>query len=150
MIALLVPVLGFVLYNSLGTVAKKKKPAAKNIEAAAVQPVAATAGPAVPKSDPGELPSLNEKIAKMQHTVAGESWGRDPFRPPPVDNRDKPSTNWKEFKLTGVIPGRTATINGEIVGIGEEFEGYLLIKVENYRIILEKTGQSYILTMPED
>ena len=60
------------------------------------------------------------------------------------------STSWKDFKLTGVIPGRTATINGEIIGVGEEFEGYILIRVENYRIILEKAKESYILTMPED
>lgn len=150
LIALLIPVLGFVLYNSLSTVAKKKKPATAKIEAAAVQPGAATTGLAALKSDQGELPPLNEKIAKMQDTIAGEPWGRDPFHPLPVDDRDKPSTNWKDFKLTGVIPDRIATINGEVVGIGEEFEGYLLIKVESNRIILEKTGQSYILTMPED
>ena len=152
MIGLLVPILGLVLYNSLSTVAKKKKKGTPETTAPpqAVQPVEVPAGAAGPKADSGELPALNEKLAQMQNTIADEPWGRDPFRQPPVNARDKPSTNWKEFKLTGVIPGRNATINGEIIGIGEEFEGYLLIKVESYRIILEKTGRSYIITMPED
>ena len=86
----------------------------------------------------------------MQKTIADQSWEGDPFHPLPVDEQNKPSTNWKDFKLTTIIPGRTAIINGEIIKIGEEFEGYRLIKVENYRITLEKAEQSYILNMPED
>ena len=152
LIACLVPVLGFVLYNSLSTVAKKKKKKGQPKTAAAetVQPVDVPVVVSVPKAVSGELPPFNEKLAKMQKVIADEAWGRDPFKEPPVKDIDKISTSWKDFKLSGVIPGRTATINGEIIGVGEEFEGYMLIKVENYRIILEKEEQSYTLTMPEE
>ncbi|MDP8215060.1 MAG: hypothetical protein RAO92_04160 [Candidatus Euphemobacter frigidus] len=155
-IIVLIPVLAFVLYNSLSTVSKKKKSAGQKteVEAQTQAPAAATVEvstkPVAAKSDWGVLPPLNEKLVRMQNTIADEPWGRDPFQPPPVTKNDKQSSDWKDFTLSGVIPGRAATINGAIVGVGEEFEGYLLIKVGNYGITLEKDGQSYILTMPED
>ncbi|MEA1926703.1 MAG: hypothetical protein U9N73_00735 [Candidatus Auribacterota bacterium] len=156
LIGILVPVLGLFLWNSLSTVAEKKKKAAAKKESSppAAQP-AAVPEVAVEvvngtKTTPEELPPLNKKLEKMQKTVADEPWGRDPFLPPPVKEQEKESTNWKEFKLSGIIPGRTATINGEIIGVGEKFEGYRLTGVDNYQITLEKDEQSYILTMPEE
>ena len=151
LIACLVPVMGFVIYNSLSTVAaKKKKGPPQKTATQTVQPIEAPAAPLGMKANSGELSPLNEKLVQMQEAIADEAWGRDPFRAPIVKDSDVLSTSWKDFKLTGVIPGRNATINGEIIGVGEEFEGYILIKVENYRIILEKAEQSYILTMPEE
>jgi hypothetical protein len=152
LIGCLLPVLGLVIYNSLSTVAdeKKKKIPPKTTETQTVPPVEVPGAVSGNKSDSGKLPVLNKKLAQMQKAIADEAWGRDPFRAPIVKDDDVLSTSWKDFKLTGVIPGRTATINGEIIGVGEEFEGYRLIGVENYRIILEKAELSYILTMPED
>ena len=151
LIACLVPVMGFVIYNSLGTGAdKKKKSTPKTTKTQVVQPVEVPVDVSGKKADSGKLPTLNKKLAQMQEAIADEAWGRDPFRAPIVKDSDVLSTSWKDFKLTGVIPGRTATINGEIIGVGEEFEGYILIKVEKDRITLEKAGQSYILTMPEE
>ena len=152
LIACLVPVLGVVIYNSLSTVAdeEKKKIPPKTTETQTVQPVEVPVAVSGKKADSGKLPVLNKKLAQMQKTIADEDWGRDPFRAPIIKDDDVISTSWKDFKLTGVIPGRTATINGEIIGVGEEFEGYTLIRVENYRITLEKSEQPYILTMPED
>jgi len=152
LIGCLVPVLGFVIYNSLSTGEdeKKKKIPPKTTETQTVQPVEVPVAVSGKKSDSRKLPVLNKKLAQMQKTIADEAWERDPFRAPIIKEDDVISTSWKDFKLTGVIPGRTATINGEIIGVGEEFEGYILIRVENYRIILEKAKESYILTMPED
>jgi len=151
MIACLVPVLGFVIYNSLGTGAdQKKKSTPKTTETQAIQPVEVPVAISGKKADSGKLPVLDTKLVQMQEAIADEAWGRDPFRAPIVKDSDVLSTSWKDFKLTGVIPGRNATINGEIIGVGEEFEGYLLIKVGDYGITLEKDGQSYILTMPEE
>jgi len=151
LIGFLVPLLGFVLYNSLSTVAaKKKKAKARQTAPQTVEAVEVPVVASVTKTESGELPPFNEKLDQMQKVVADEAWGRDPFKEPPVKNSDRVSTNLKDFKLTGVIPGRTATINGEIIGVGEEFEGYLLIKVENYRIIMKKSEQLHILSLPEE
>ena len=151
LIACLVPVLGFVLYNSLSTVAaKKEKAKAKKTGPQTVAVAGVPVVSSVTKTESGELPPFNEKLAQMQKVIADGTWGRDPFRAPPVKKSEKVFTNWKDFKLTGVIPGRNATINGEIIGVGENFEGYMLFKVENYQITLEQAGQLYILTMPEE
>jgi len=151
LIACLVPVLGFVLYNSLSPEAEKPQPGApKSTTPQAVQQVEVPVVASATKTETGELPPFNEKLAQMQKVIADEAWGRDPFQEPPVKDSDRVSASLKDFKLTGVIPGRTATINGEIIGVGEEFEGYLLIKVENYRITLKKSEQLHILTLPEE
>jgi hypothetical protein len=146
LIACLVPVMGFVLYNSLS----KKKGSPETTEPQTVQSVEVPVVASAEKTDSEELPPFNEKLAKMQEVIADREWGRDPFKAAPVKSNDKISTNWKDFKLTGVVLGHTATINGEIIGVGEEFEGYILIKVENSQIILKKAEQSYILSMPEE
>ncbi len=113
MIAILVPVLGFVLYNSLSTVAEKKKAGAGTApEAVAVTvaaPVTATVVTAGRKEGGGELAPLDEKVVRMQEAVAAGPWGRDPFSPPPVAETDQRPENWKDFKLSGIIPGRAAT-----------------------------------------
>jgi len=151
LIACLIPVLGFVLYNSLSSEDKKKQTGApKSTTPQAVQPVKVPVVAPATKTETGELLPFNEKLDQMQKVIAEEAWGRDPFQEPPVKESDRASTSLKDFKLTGVIPGRTATINGEIIGVGEVFEGYLLIKVENYRITLKKSEQLHILNLPEE
>ncbi|MFH1038224.1 MAG: hypothetical protein V1789_06095 [PVC group bacterium] len=147
-IGILIPVLGFILYNSLSTVAKKKKAPPRGTTEEA--PVKAPVKVNVTGSAPGELPPLDENLLGIQRTIAEGPWERDPFRPPPVKENKRGPEDWKDFKLTGIIPGRAAIINSEPVGVGEEFEGYLLKNVETYRIMLEKDGQTYILALPED
>ncbi len=154
MIGILVPVLGFVLYNSLSSVSKKKKPSAATVEEAAPlvveAPAKAAAVKTTRKEGVAELPPLDEKLVRQQEVIADGPWGRDPFSPPPVAETDQRPENWKDFKLSGIIPGLAATINGEPVGMGEDFEGYRLREVGNDGITLEKDDQSFILTMPEE
>lgn len=152
LIVCLIPVLALVLLNSLRTVAEKKKKSGspKTTTTQKAPPIPEAAMISGGNTGDGELPPPDEKLIQMQNTIADGEWGRDPFNPPPVKEEDRVPSDWKDFKLTGVIPGRAATINGEIIGVGEKFEGYILIKIENYQITLEKAGESFILTLPEE
>ena len=85
----------------------------------------------------------------MQSAVAAGPWERDPFHIPPVSESERLTGSHEGFQLGGIIPGRAATINGEPVGVGEEFQGYILREAGDDTITLEKDGQSFILTLPE-
>jgi len=55
--------------------------------------------------------------------------------------------------LSGIIPspgGGVAILDGEVIGIGEEYRGYRLIVVEDRRITLERNGKKFIISMPEE
>jgi len=163
MIGLLVPVLGFVVYSNLINPKKKPKAAPPVVEDSssaaaepAAQPAAKPAGKKGAKAAPGELPPLDQKLLEMQAQSASEPWGRDPFNPAPTPMEGPgEASDWKNFRVTGLIPGPAggvAVINGTEVGEGDSYRGYRLIELdfENYAIILEKDGQECRLAMPQE
>ncbi len=150
LISILVPVLIFVVYNSVTSISAKKT-AGPIISEPAPVPVIAPAGPppaARTLREPAAGP--DEKIVEMQAAVAEGPWVRDPFQPLPTEESDRGSLDWEKFQLSGIISGRMAIINGELVAVGEEYQGYRLKQADKYRIILEKNDESFILTLAEE
>ncbi len=108
--------------------------------------------PARPEPDE-PLPAVDERLIRLQEARADEPWGRDPFNPAPTPAVPvDPVSEWRDFRLTGVIPGPRgmAIINGEAVSIGETFRGFTLREVDVDRIQLEKDGEFFPLKMPEE
>lgn len=150
MIGLLVPVLIFVVYNSVSTINEQK---AKKVRPPAAKPVAAIVPVGLPPAAQPEqevFEGADEKIITMQSAIAEGPWDRDPFLPPSIKESERTSQDWMEYQLTGIIAGRMAIINGEPVLVGEEYRGYRLQEAGQYRIILEKDDQSFTLNIPED
>lgn len=172
LILILIPILGWFVYSNLIAGPKKKKEEQRKarLEAERVekerQEKAGPPGPQKKRKSAGrktpqknkltdsELPPLDNKLARMQEQVDIGPWGRDPFNPAPTPMEEAlETTDWKEFKLDGVIPHPergAAFINGELIGAGESYRGYLLLRVEDYKIILEKGGQQFELIMSEE
>lgn len=150
LIAVLIPVFIYLVYNSVTAVSERQTEQAPEPEPEPVDMV-------LPEDTPPALPYvgaaprvLDDTVLELQKTVAEGPWGRDPFRPPPVREIDRPGRNWESFKLSGIIAGRMAIIDGEPVAVGDEYQGYRLTRAEHYRITLEKDGQSYTLTIAEE
>jgi len=159
LIIILIPLMAFMLYNNLVVGPRKKKQKARSrppaeASSVSVQPAAQVKVPAAAGKKEGELPPLNEKLVQMQNRIETEPWGRDPFIPAPTPvYRDLETEGWKEFELEALIPGPgggAAIIDGELIGVGEYYRGYRLSAVSKSRITLEKSGQSFILTMIEE
>lgn len=151
LVAILVPVLIFVVYNSVTSISEKKKPAGPKASDPQPVPVIAPAGPPSLGPDDRKQPAaLDENILGMQTAVAEGPWERDPFQPPPVKESERVFQDVKNFQLSGIISGRMAIINGEPVAVGEEYQGYRLKEADQYRIILEKDDESFILTLAEE
>lgn len=150
LIAILVPVLIVVVYTSFFADADSPAIPPPPVEPAPVPAaVPAVPGPA-PRPDRFEPAEVDERILEMQASIAEAPWERDPFRPPPVREEDRPVQDLQDFELSGIISGRMAIINGEPVRVGDAYRGYRLSRAEQYRIILEKDGQTFILTISEE
>jgi hypothetical protein len=154
-IALLVPLLAFVVYSNLISPAKKKKPRRppKTVSQKAAPPpgkVPSSRG----KKKEAALPSLDQAARGRQKEIARQPWGRDPFNPAPVSEEEvNRSSNWRAFQLSGIIPspeGGVAILDGEVIEVGEDHRGYRLIKVEDSRITIEKDRKQFIIKMPEE
>lgn len=151
LVALLAPLLAFVVYTNLISPSEKKKkppPKAPVKEAAPAAPVSAG------KIKEERLPPLDKAAWQRQEEIARQDWGRDPFNPAPISPEEiNRSSNWQAFHLSGVIPspeGGVAILDGEVIGLGEEHRGYRLIKVKDRRITLEKNGEEVIIRMSEE
>ena len=157
MIAVLVPIMGFVVYTNL-LAPKKKQPPPPSAGTPLPSEPAAVAKPAVAgaKTTGGELPPLDAKLADMQARVADETWGRDAFNPAPTPpEQPGEASDWKNFRVSGLIPGPAggvAIINGQEIAEGESYRTYRLLEIdfENYAITLEKDGQKCRLEMPQE
>jgi hypothetical protein len=150
LIAILIPIMIFVIYNSLTSDSGGKPARLVPAVPEAVAVIAPAGPPPVAHLDRQEPAVLDEKILGMQSATAEESWQRDPFRPPPAGESERISRDWQKFQLSGIISGRMAILNGEAIAVGEEYQGYRLRQAEQYRIILEKDGESFILTLAEE
>ncbi len=152
LIGILVPVLIVVVYNSVSSLSdSEKKPAGPAPSAPSpVEAPAAAKPPSLPRPDRQEPGAPTETILGMQADIAEGPWQRDPFQPPPVRESDRGARDWKDFQLSGIISGRMAIINGETVAVGETYQGFRLKQADQYRIILEKDDESFILTLAEE
>ncbi len=150
LIAILVPVLTFVVYTNFIAVSDRPEAPPRPADPAP-PPVGIPADPPpVPRPDRVEPRVIDEKILDMQADIAEMPWERDPFRPPPVREEDRPVQDLRDFQLSGIISGRMAIINGESIRVGDEYRGYRLREAEHYRIILEKDDQTFILNISEE
>lgn len=147
LVALLVPVLIIVIYNSVSD-SKPARPVPSGTEP--VPAVAPSSPPPVPSPAGEETEVADDKIIEMQSVIAEGPWQRDPFQPPLIRESERGTQDLKSFRLSGIISGRMAIINGETVAVGEVYQGYRLREVEQYRIILEKDSESFILSIPEE
>ncbi|MDP8234828.1 MAG: hypothetical protein P9M08_00440 [Candidatus Erginobacter occultus] len=150
LIGILVPVLIIVIYNSVSSLSEEKPAGTAPSAPAPVEAFAPAGPPPIPRPGRDEAEGADEKILEMQAVVAEGPWQRDPFQPPPIRESERGAQDWKEFQLSGIISGRMAIINGESVAVGEEYQGYRLKQAEQYRIILEKDDESFILTLAEE
>jgi hypothetical protein len=161
LIVIMIPVLFYVFYANFISPSKKKAPPppkrGEQVETVSPEAPTKSAGAKAKekeKETTDELPPLDEKLVQMQNNIDEAPWGRDPFSPAPTPVEEGyEEGDWKEFKLSGVLPGPgggAAMLNGELIGVGEMYRGYRLKEVSDTQIILEKEGQSYILRMPEE
>ncbi len=153
-IALLVPLLAFVVYSNLISPSKeKKKPPLKTVSKEVAPAPGKVVAPAGRKKEE-HLPPLDRVVRQRQEEIVRRPWGRDPFNTAPISPEEvNRSSNWRAFHLTGIIPsseGGVAILDGEVIGVGEEHRGYSLIKVEDRRITLEKSGKKFIINMLEE
>ena len=154
LIVILLPLMAYLIYSNVivgMSKDKKKKTAPAKADAVPAEPSL----PAMTESKPdeeGELPPLNEKLVRERERISQGEWGRDPFKPVPIKKDPDKVTGHESFRLTGTMLGGrgTAIIDGEPIGVGEIYRGYRLIKVQDTEITLEKDGQTFTLTLPED
>lgn len=149
LLVVLIPVLIFVVYNTVTTTADRPsaRPRPADQDPAPIPPAGP---PPIPRSAREEPEVPDQRILERQAEVAEEPWDRNPFQPPPERESERPAGDYKEFRLSGIIEGRMAIINGEPVYLGEEYRGYRLQRAEQYRIVLEKDDQTFIITISEE
>jgi len=150
MIALLIPILGFVVYTNVISEKKPPPPPADSQPAPPGPPGRPVPGPVVRTA----RQALNSEEAQAQAEIAGRSWGRNPFVPAPtpvVETAD--STEVVKFTLSSVFPAReggVAVINGTVLEVGEVFRGYELLEVDGMGVRLGRNNEIFTLFMPEE
>jgi len=82
----------------------------------------------------------------------------DPFKQPSVEELvveneagNKTDSSPPEFLLKGTVMSARpiANIDGEILSVGEEIDGFLLKSIEEGRVILMKNGEEVVITLSE-
>ncbi len=157
LIALLLPLMGYLVYSNIivgMSKDKKQKPTAPPTESSqpALEALSKTAPPGGDEKKEVSLPPLDKSLARERERISQGPWGRDPFQPEPIKEDPEIITDHESFSLTGTMLGGrgTAIIDGEPIGIGENYRGYRLIEVKETEIKLEKDQQIFILSLPED
>ncbi len=90
--------------------------------------------------------------------IQGETKGRDPFQPPQGGVEVPPAPSFEKIEesppeqliLTGTLVhprGSFAIINGRILKEGNKIAGYTLIRIERKRVLLEKEGKRFVLSL---
>ena len=88
--------------------------------------------------------------------IAGDLM-HNPFKQPDVealdlnviDDRDSKETGKPEFKLKGVIISRKpmANIDGEVLAVGDELDGYQLVEIKNEAAVFLRKGQRFVVNL---
>ena len=100
-----------------------------------------------PKAEAGAKASAEE--LKSQQDKAAMDWGMDPF----FHAVNKDIYHGSSLTLKGVSIGKGrrkyATINVEIVTIGDSLFGYRVEEIDKSRVLLKRGTESYYLVFPE-
>jgi len=131
---------------------KKKKPAPASSPASDASPLLAPipVPPVVVKTNNDAVSAkatADELMAQQQH--ADKPWGVDPF----FHVVDKEVYQGSGLVLKGVSIGegrrRYATINTEIVTIGDTIYGYRVEEIDKTKVLLKRGAESYYLVWNE-
>lgn len=91
-----------------------------------------------------------KKLLELQKERAKLAWGRNPFSTPKAS---------KEFQKTslvlkGISLGKDkqafAFINEDIVKKGDKVGNYEVVEIEKNKVLLQKDGQAFYITLPEE
>ena len=100
-----------------------------------------------PKAEAGARATAEE--LKTQQEKAEMEWGMDPF----FHTIDKEVYQGSNLALKGISIGkgrrRYATINDEIVTVGDSLFGYRVEEIDKTRVLLKRGAESYYLDFPE-
>jgi len=100
-----------------------------------------------PKAEAGAKASPED--IKAQQDKANMEWGMDPF----FHTIDKDVYQGSSLALKGISIGkgrrRYATINDQIVTIGDSLFGYRVEEIDKTRVLLKRGAESYYLVFPE-
>lgn len=108
----------------------------------------------------GVVSSITNRITESQEDIsdvidlqkkrAELSWGRDPF----FFMETKKVYKGKSISLRGVSLGRDkagfAYINDEIVTVGDNVEGYLVLEIQKDKVLLRRGLDSFYLSLAEE
>lgn len=148
-LAVLILVLVVFLVN---TFMPKKKSAVPRVAAASASDNPVLNPPVTPalsasKADVGAKASSEE--LKTQQDKANMDWGMDPF----FHSADKDVHQGSSLALKGISIGkgrrRYATINDQIVTIGDTLFGYRVEEIDRTRVLLKRGSERYYLVFPE-
>jgi hypothetical protein len=130
---------------------KKKSPSPVSAENTAGGPVLNLPVPVVqeaPKPDTNAAKASAEEL-RSQQEKAEMDWAMDPF----FHSVDKEVYQGSSLTLKGVSIGRGrrryATINDQIVTIGDSLFGYRVEEIDKTRVLLKRGTESYYLVFPE-
>ncbi len=74
-----------------------------------------------------------------------------PYRAPtPVTAEQQQAEMHSELQLTAILKGsqrRVAVINGEVLQVGQQIQGYRLIDIDARQVRLQKDGQHLVLSV---
>jgi hypothetical protein len=111
---------------------------------------ASAAPPAVPNEPAGtislELPAESGPRRAQREHAATLAWGRDPF------TGGSAGGEVSGFDLSGILwdPSQPiAIINGQMLRVGEELEGYRVLAITQDTVSLSDGGQPLNLTIPQ-
>ncbi|NQT47149.1 MAG: hypothetical protein HQ593_06740 [Candidatus Omnitrophica bacterium] len=87
--------------------------------------------------------SPNINFQKFEDKMAVSEWGKDPFT-------YRPLAHMGDLKLGGIVwdeEAPTAIIDGEIVGVGDEIEGNIVVEIQPDKVILNDGTKIVELTL---
>lgn len=140
-IAVLIPILGFILMGNF-----KKKSTKKNIPGAK-KPAAEAAGKSPGVSAP-IIPADKNKLS-TQKERANLPWGRDVFMAPTDKEYQRSDLNLKGISF-GADKMGFAFINNDIVKVGDKVGDYEVLVIEKDKVLVGKGAQSFYLTLPQE
>ena len=144
--AILAIVLLFVVANNF-----KKKPAKKSLPVKIAAQETAAAGSPLPLSGAViKFGGLDAKVIEQQKLRANMKFGRDPFQ----FSGEDAAYSGAGLVLKGVSLSKNkksfATINQEIVQVGDIISGYKVLSIEKGKVFLGNDTQKFYLILPEE
>lgn len=143
---ILAVVLLFIIANNL-----KRRPVKKSLPVKSTAPDSAAAGISLPLSSAMlKLGGVDAKALEQQKQRANIKFGRDPFQ----FSQGDAAYSGLGLVLKGVSLSSNkksfATINQEIVQVGDTISGYKVLSIEKGKVFLGNDSQKFYLVLPEE